>query len=1265
MKIGRNEKCPCGSGLKYKKCCLKKEIDDEPPIDFADFQKLFQNEIKDKEYNKTDDFIKNNDYRETLKVIAFLQTLPQNHTKNVRLELLIHNILSSNDLLENDEWDLEEFGKLLTEEYPNHVFEDPAEGFFTENLIFINGNNVVYSGIANDTCNVVQTLLTACLSPIFPKEFTKDVVNGSLFILDIHNAIAKELGHTHRMFEEIEDNLIYLPNPHLIQENSSLFSYTQEEIDEICTKLGVGNNIIHQFICQEPIHDYFDYENEESPLLAKPFLKIGELYYLILPTAELFCLNEFIISKAKEYQCLEKLLRIFAEQQSEVAFTWLHKCSWKRKDLPVEGKTKNNSSYLVYKEIYQIDENKLALAIFINESGSEKYSVKDIDAITKFSNELILGIKKTHPNYKVFLLVLFQKYRMLKKTIFGLGNNSISDLALCMFMSSFQVLINLWDFDTLTLWKYARQYEAVSKNDLFTNFNNHLSKMDWYMRYHHSFQHPDDAMPNSMIFDLSTEGSVKRRGLEKIDEFGIPIFLNETLGFLPCIKKDDNIPVYISYEFVHGIIRECLLSYTFPIWIKAKKGIDKKANTYINAIFYWLNEIQPSLKNFMPEVDAPIQLIIELDNKIYELESLSELKNERVKFSYSLDLKTATINFKIPFELIDSLSTANNEGERILVAFIIDVLSDFMNKAGKSQKISIPARNKIINTHIPQGNKKMILMPTGGDRHGMLLANIDIEEPRFLQKAERSFILENQLKWYGKEVSEETIELDKNSFLNELSFLHLKRAISLIKEFNISDLLPYIIKKHESLIQNKFFRHVYYPARLLCYDKYIDVRKEFYDSEKEHIETSLIYRILIEFVIAENPTGTKSPNKEDLDLVLSYLSQVNNYALLSDEIRYGFQNPRIYILPSGRVGIVKESLDAFNDALTSVMYGDDFDSHLENFEDNFYEREIIETNIQKENDLTETSKKDIEEIEIGFLKDWGISLFDVYNIGEFLCEYSLLEGTSFCKISSEEFFNKTSKEFDKQTMKAFIKVMASKSRNGILNFPTGERKEEFYPWRYNRKFSYLYRPLIELKEGQKVYYAWGARHMLNSVSNLLHSFYDGTLKAENSPNINNLTAKRLVQKGSEFNEEVYDWLKTNSDLEVVGKDIWIKPKGFFSADENYGDIDILGINHAKKTIYSMECKNTVQSKLPYEYHTEIMKYFGKEGDEEKGLIRKHIKRDKWLKVNQKLVHSKLNLTEKYSIESIIITSNFLPATLIKKPSLKTHSFRELKRDIKL
>lgn len=29
MNIGRNDSCPCGSGLKYKKCCLLKEQDDK------------------------------------------------------------------------------------------------------------------------------------------------------------------------------------------------------------------------------------------------------------------------------------------------------------------------------------------------------------------------------------------------------------------------------------------------------------------------------------------------------------------------------------------------------------------------------------------------------------------------------------------------------------------------------------------------------------------------------------------------------------------------------------------------------------------------------------------------------------------------------------------------------------------------------------------------------------------------------------------------------------------------------------------------------------------------------------------------------------------------------------------------------------------------------------------------------------------------------------------------------------------------------------
>ena len=54
MKIGRNEPCPCGSGRKYKKCCLKpaalmvmpKKANSAPRYTYTDLDKL-SNQVPD------------------------------------------------------------------------------------------------------------------------------------------------------------------------------------------------------------------------------------------------------------------------------------------------------------------------------------------------------------------------------------------------------------------------------------------------------------------------------------------------------------------------------------------------------------------------------------------------------------------------------------------------------------------------------------------------------------------------------------------------------------------------------------------------------------------------------------------------------------------------------------------------------------------------------------------------------------------------------------------------------------------------------------------------------------------------------------------------------------------------------------------------------------------------------------------------------------------------------------------------------------------
>ncbi len=40
MKIGRNDQCHCGSGKKYKKCCMNKETSPVPAEVIEHFQKV-------------------------------------------------------------------------------------------------------------------------------------------------------------------------------------------------------------------------------------------------------------------------------------------------------------------------------------------------------------------------------------------------------------------------------------------------------------------------------------------------------------------------------------------------------------------------------------------------------------------------------------------------------------------------------------------------------------------------------------------------------------------------------------------------------------------------------------------------------------------------------------------------------------------------------------------------------------------------------------------------------------------------------------------------------------------------------------------------------------------------------------------------------------------------------------------------------------------------------------------------------------------------
>lgn len=132
-KTGRNEPCPCGSGKKYKKCCINSGINFSYPLPSVEKK------------NKSLEFIESHNSGPYLNLIIGIQLMPANHGKNIRVEELATHLVTNMNNKSNGK--LTELKSYLDKEYVYNPMEDIPENLFCENVVFYGGNYIVFSGI--------------------------------------------------------------------------------------------------------------------------------------------------------------------------------------------------------------------------------------------------------------------------------------------------------------------------------------------------------------------------------------------------------------------------------------------------------------------------------------------------------------------------------------------------------------------------------------------------------------------------------------------------------------------------------------------------------------------------------------------------------------------------------------------------------------------------------------------------------------------------------------------------------------------------------------------------------------------------------------------------------------------------------------------------------------------------------------------------------------------------------------------------------------
>ena len=1202
-------------------------------------------------YKEFENFIKDRNTLELLLFISLSKVMPVNHGKNLRLEI-IQSIIINNLNAVTKSINVDGVINILTELFPSDYREDPAETSFTENFQFFNGNNIVFPGTANNSTETVDSLVKAILQSDndLPNELKLLIHDGLLFMLYIHNEIAKGLNFERYMSfgNDGEIELCFLDEDEF-KKRKELFKFSFDKVEVIYRKLGIQNDIIKYFVFdRETSIDYDDVDN--NPILLKPFIEFNGSYYLTEPTTQMYCLNEFMLNILEQNNQTELAEQLFDDVIIFKAKSLLKKMHWLPTD--ITEKFKDKISLTKNETLWQFDENKLAYVYIIPHSKSEetKYYDKLIDDRISILLELV------DPHFEFFSFFIFSSISIKEISFLTFDEIKNSKQQFAVNIIDLERLISFWDIDELSLWKYSKSMDrAIEKKVQIMPFFSILTYYKWYVRNHYSF-FESDSFYNGISFGFDIQGNIVMETNSNIDKHLVRYIDNKKgLGYIPVYKSEKHLPIYLSEAINFGKYSKVIEVFDFPLWFSLSKRKNNFGVHFIDAIAFWFFELSNDIKKGVnPLGKLPVEFIIEIDERYNSFSSVdfNEIEEKDHDVTYEISPLSRKIFFYIDINFFIRLHRNDNSGEQYLMSIILEVFSQLLAQLNLD-----PIHSEVIQTgihnNIPFGSAKMIL--TADSSYNLKMDNRYVPRPRYISKADTSIVLEELVSWMDleKELPEKiTDKKEKHDLFVKCVVTLISKLREVLNQYDYIELIKFLMYHHEAVIQVSEFRKIHIPAKIACFSKYDNIINDYKDTESKIVNSSLAYRSLIEFIVAEPFNGMKKPNKDDVDFLLAIMDEILYFGALQDLVKYDINSPEVGLLPSGRIGVSKEF---FTDTLSEYRKSnidDEIVDYKSNFKKQFKSKKEV-TDV-KEKERTEYSIK-LDKI---FNETWGITLPQLDDISNFLAEHCIINEKSYCILNEESIFKliKENSDYSDEIIKSYLDVLSLESRGKMDVPPAGLEYPEIYPWRYNRMISYLRMPIIKLKNDQSEYtYIWSPRFLIKATDNLIDLFYDGSLKLPNEQTkLQNLLAERNNHKGKEFRNEVFEWLNKNPDLEVIKFEVKIKKKGFLIADNDYGDIDILAFDHKNKIIFCIECKNTKQAKVIYDFQRDINNYLNKQ-------LPKHISRGKWLEKNKEQLNIKFNnLFDNYDVKTLVISSYQLPVKFTTDTEIPLYSFNEIK-----
>jgi hypothetical protein len=1217
MRIGRNDPCPCGSGLKNKFCCRNKP----------------KKEHLEKELKK-EHFFSKFDRVELLKTLSALSVLPENHGKNLRIEQAIIEALlhsGAQTTIPNKA----ELNFYLDKNYEYHQDEDICINPLTDLVTFIGGDYITFPGVTDNG----QEILNNQLGGIFhypdtniPEWFKYNTVQLSNFILGISNLVAKRLGYDRYLNGSNNKNELFVPEDIKLDEIKKSVFISNEDMESFLKEKNIQAEVMEYFIVvPEKEIDEFSLDPYKNVILYKPILKVEEGYIVLSPSTMCLALSASIWNMAKEGECMKEVNDAY------------HSFAWNNINL---GLRKLGFDYIEIPEIvfkagskagfYLFDDNKIALVRYLGDNG-KNYGENEIGygggATLEGENkpEKIIKELKAHPLYK--------EYKIFSITIIsGIGSETGyaimkdgADRILALPIEEFNTLTLVSEMDALDLWKFATLKDEFFKDNPFAFGTSALDQMKFYKENSDSFYRTDDSATVIPILASGYAGDWYLLARKRRDKHSILRKKNDRYKYVGVERKDKFMPVYHNeYELISGELKFAVEGYLQPIWVIAENldssmspGLKSMHYQITEGISYWLWQIQESIRENIAKLGKePFEIAFELDKP----EKFDNIERDYIRIEdlgsfFKVELRENGFKLIIPSEIIPYLYGEDNAGERVLVRQILDSFNQILIKKGL-EDLSEETLDEIIEKDVPLGMKKKFFILDSRDN--LLIDSTNLKKYRYVQEYDTGKVLDQIVGKLGKlcppigeiATKDKRKELARNVTTKVLFGLLNEK----INKYDSKELIQRLIGLNESLIREREMLRIHTPTRIACFVSEEEQIKDVHEKLSKINRTTIATRCLIEHLAAEQNNGKENFSTTDIDELLAIMDQIIQWGSIGDMIHFDLFDVKMAVLPSGRIGITKKDMEEVFEPYHKSKTTEGVTNAVSSF-----------NHVFPQNKSDKTGKDVPEKLDKAFLADYGVSFTRICYFCDWLSYIGLNQSQDFASLPLSQLRSEINKfatpEFSENEFQNVIDYLSLKKRGKVENVDktSGFDISDIIPWKFNRMLSLLRKPLILLGEsGDADQIAlWGPRHILEIKQYLAEQCQSGRLRV---PKTESEIIKVLGGFAQERGDNLVKAIVNSIDPAglIIDQECFIGPNVEFKHTSDIGDIDVLIIDKSAKEILSLESKSMSPSRNIMEMVSEVNKLFGSKS--EKGWIDKHMERHEWL------VKNKQQLTKKYGID---------------------------------